>query len=130
MLIVTDRSPFVPLNGVVCEVMTEETVDDIVSNVAAVNGSSKSCIFYIVANSDTPDTPLTAGEITLETSSDPLNEEGWAELEAIDLTTIVVVGDHGETFFDAIGLSNGALRARITETVTGGSVSVRLLTQR
>lgn len=128
---IANISPFVPNNGIIIEIMTEQADAGSKSAVALVNGSNKSITFYIKAISDVLDTELTAETLMIETASDPTFEGEWAPAidEQFDLTSILVgAGVTGEAikYWD-IPTNIQAVRARIVEAVTGGVITVRLL---
>lgn len=119
-------NPCAPMKGVPVEIMTEEAADETLSVVLTPGQGIRNHTFILIANSDTPATPLTAGNLVLETAENPEALGGWAPLggSPVDLTTIVVVDDNGRIALNFTDIMIGAVRARISDAVTGGTLSV------
>lgn len=129
MVIVPSTNPFAPQPGTFAELLTDEVDVETTSKVMSIFGRARAFLLIVRATSDTPDTPLTGGEVTLETASDVDFDGLWAPLAVVDVTDIDVSGDdnQGEFQEDDIPFNLGALRARITDAITGGSVTVRVM---
>lgn len=127
---VIQESPQAINSGVVLEIMTEQSVLGTISKVAALEGLSYSIVLYVRAiSSGLPGVPLTNGTVIFECASEWDFAGTWAPLHSFDLTTIDVDGDSnsGEIVEFDLPFVNGPVRARISEGVTGGTVTVRIL---